>query len=102
MVNIYSSSMAKTVLVWICLVCLAIGFVWSIIACKFEKQLAVKDDSTGIKIAKLIGKHGGTVLSCVSWLLLVVYELAWRPYRHLDDVPSEELNKLIDKYDKQD
>jgi hypothetical protein len=102
MVNIYSSSIAKTVFVWICLVFLAIGFIWSIIACKFESKLTIGDDSIGIKIGKSIAKHGGTVLSCVSWFLLIIYELAWRPYRHLDDVPSEELNNLIDKYDKKD
>ena len=102
MVNIYASSTAKTILVCICLACLAIGFIWSIIACKFDYKLSISDDSTGIKIAKLIGKHGGIVLSCVSWLLLVVYEIVWRPYRNLEDVPNEELNKLVNKYDKQD
>lgn len=102
MVNIYASSTAKTVFVCICLACLAIGFIWSIIACKFEDKLSIDGNSTGTKIAKLIGKHGGVVLSCVSWLLLVVYEIAWRPYKNLEDIPSEELNKLVNKYDKQD
>ena len=73
MVNIYASSIAKTILVCICLACLAIGFIWSIIACKFEDKLSISDDSTGIKIAKLIGKHGGVVLSCVSWFFRYVW-----------------------------
>lgn len=102
MVNIYASSTAKTVLVYICLACLAIGFIWSVIACKFENKLSTTGDSTGTKIAKLIGKHGGVVLSCVSWLLLVVYEIAWRPYSNLENIPSEELNKLISEHNKQD
>ena len=82
--------------------CLTIEFIWSIIACKFEYKLLTDSNSIGIKIAKLIGKHGGVILSCVSWLLLVVYEIAWRPYGNLEDIPSEELNRLISEHNKQD
>ena len=113
MVNIYASSVAKTVFVWICIVLMAIGFVWSVLSNKTRNPMStlqnipgvgtalngimgtVSASTSGVNVGMFFVKHGGSLLFWISWGLLVIFELFWRPYRHLSDVDSDKINNLV-------
>ena len=113
MVNIYASSVAKTVFVWICIVMMAIGFIWSVISNKTRNPVSnlqnipgvgtalngimgtVTAATPGLNVGAFFVKHGGSLLFWASWCLMVIFELFWRPYRHLSDVDSDKINDLV-------
>lgn len=113
MVNIYASSVAKTVFVWICIVLMAIGFIWSILSNKLQNKSVVGEALNGImnsvttfipgvNVGKFFAEHGGSLLFWISWGLLVIFELFWRPYRHLSDVDSDKIDDLVKASKKDD
>ena len=113
MENIYASSVAKSVFVWISIVLMAIGFIWSLIANKPKNPMsnlqnipgigtalngimsAATTATPGLGVATLIAKYGGLILFWVSWVLLVIYESFWNPHKHLKGVNNNEIEKLV-------
>ena len=98
-VNIYASSIARCVLIWISIVLLFIGLIWNFIAKKIEEKQGMGEDialtamgfvpgaGTAISVVGGIGKairnHGGKVLIFVNAALLLLYEAFWHPWKHL-------------------
>lgn len=105
-VDVYASSVARCVFIWITLVIFIIGFIWNYI---IQRQLSsgigqafdvVQDVgitavgfvpgygtaiSIGASALKWFKQNGGKALMAVSGLLILVYEAFWNPWRHLKD-----------------
>ena len=56
----------------------------------------------GVNVGIFFAKHGGSLLFWISWVLLVIFESFWRPYKHLSDVDSDKINDLVKASKKDD
>lgn len=105
-VNVYASSVAKTVFIWISIVLLIIGFIWdAIIRKKLSSGMGQAYDvvqdvsiaavgfvpgvgtavSVGATALKWFKQNGGKLLIGINMFLLIVYEAFWNPWKHLKD-----------------
>ena len=70
---------------------------------KFFKGFVSKTSSDNSdKVKEIIAKHGGTVMFWASWVLMVIFEAFWRPYKHLSDVDNDDIEKLVEESKKDD
>lgn len=98
MVDIYASSVAKEVFEWITLIVLTIGLLWVLIFNGMIPNVANSLISTpSAMVGGYILKFGGIVLSSVSLFMLYIYQMFWKPYKHLKNVDDNELNDFIDE-----
>ena len=106
-VNIYASTVAKAVFVWICLVCLVIGYIWTLIGRKFAGQqeglvgklssmaLSFTPQGKAAEVGAWFGKNGGIILTSVSLFVLIIIEAFWRPHKYLKKVDNAKLKDFI-------
>lgn len=110
-INIYASSVAKSVFVWVCLVLLIIGWYYTIIGVKIISNKSAIGESVpfgeeavdaaenaftsipGVGTAGkvLIGamKYGGIIVSVAAMGLLILIELLWKPQRNFEHCDAE-------------
>ena len=109
-INVYASSVAKSVFVWVCLVLLIIGWYFTIIGVKILSNKSAISDSipygdkaidaaekammaTGVgtagKVLLEVSKYGGIVVSVAAMSLLIIIELFWRPQRNFEHCDAE-------------
>lgn len=105
-VDVYASSVAKTVFVWISIVLMIVGLIWDTIIRKklssgFGQALDVTQDvaitavgfvpgygtaiSMGATAMKWFKQNGGRLLVGINVFLLIIYEAFWTPWKHLKD-----------------
>jgi hypothetical protein len=123
MENIYASSVARCVFVWIAIVVFIIGFIWNFIV---QKRLSSKVGEiadtvqdglitavsfipgygtavgAGASALKWLGKYGGRALMGISAYFLLIYEAFWNPWRHLKGVKHEDIKRLVEEAKKSD
>lgn len=100
MVDIYASSVAKDVFMWITIVVLTIGILWA-----FIMNILLPETSNTLiqagNIYTIVGgyilKFGGPVLTIFSMIMLYIYQIFWRPYKHLKGVDDDRLNVFINE-----
>lgn len=98
MVDIYASSVAKEVFEWIALIILTIGLLWVLIFNGMVPNVAngmIWNPST--MVGGYILKFGGIVLSTISLIMLYIYQIFWKPYKHLKGVDDDKLNAFINE-----
>lgn len=103
--DVKASSIARTVFVWIALVILMVGLIWTAVTSKkvYDPRLhshasfrnGVNSVKEGIEtgasvfapaaIGIWLHYNGGKVLTAISMTLLIIYEAFWQPHRHLDE-----------------
>ena len=110
-INVYASSVAKSVFVWVCLVLLIIGWYFTIIGVKILSNKSAISDSipygdraidaaekaltatpgvgTAGKVLLGVSKYGGIVVSVAAMSLLIIIELFWRPQRNFEHCDAE-------------
>lgn len=114
-INVYASSVAKSVFVWVCLVLLIIGWYYTIIGVKIISNKSAIGESvpygeeavdaaekaftsipgvgTAGKVLLEATKYGGIIVSVAAMSLLILIELLWRPQRNFKHC-DEEVTKL--------
>lgn len=102
MVDIYASSVSKEVFVWISLIVLTISMLWvlifniSPIHDMVDEHLINNEHSMPqLKVAGYIIEFGGLALSAISLIMLYIYQIYWKPYKHLKGVDDDKLNAFI-------
>jgi len=98
MVDIYASSVAKEVFEWIALIVLTIGLLWVLIFNGMVPNVAnglTKMPQTAV--GGYVLKYGGIVLSTVSLIMLYIFQIYWKPYKHLKGVDDDKLNAFINE-----
>lgn len=110
-IDVYASSVAKSVFVWICLVLLIFGWYFTIIGVKIlsNKSAIAKSAPYGEKVVNgvekaltsipgvgttgkvLLGasKYGGIIVSVAVMGLLILIESLWRPQRNIKHCDAE-------------
>jgi hypothetical protein len=116
--NIYASSVAKTVFVWICIIALFIAWYFSITGAKLignEEAIqklplvgkyvhqygiaaikSIKPYGTLIYLAIKLAEYGGMIAFVIAISFMVLYESTWRPYKWLEHVNNDQLVELIE------
>ena len=101
MVDIYASSVAKEVFVWITLIVLTISMMWVLLFNIWPfKELPGSLINMGMPQAVIGGyilQFGGLALSSISLIMLYIYQIFWRPHKHLKGVDDDRLNSFIDE-----
>lgn len=117
-VDIYASSVAKTVFVWICIIALFIAWYFSITGAKLMgNEEAIKNlpivgkyvHQHGMSMIKSIkpygtliyaliklAEYGGIAAFVIAISFMILYESTWRPYKWLKNVNNEQLVELIE------
>ena len=117
-INVYASSIAKTVFVWICLILLIFSWYYSIIGVKIltnqgslnnipfiGKYLSTTVDTsiksipvygTAIHILLQVLKYGGMITFASTMGLLCIIEAFWRPQRNIKH-HDKEVSELAKK-----
>lgn len=117
-INVYASSIAKTVFVWICLILLIFSWYYSIIGVKIltnqgslnnipfiGKQLSANLDKgiksipgygTAIYIILQVLKYGGMITFASTMGLLCIIEAFWRPQKNIKH-HDKEVSELAKK-----
>ena len=121
--EIYTSYVVKSILVWTCIVLMFIGWLLTIIQTKNKNVVTmVKNDAKSIvkkgvsmvantvnavndRVGDVLGgipelitifrKYGGYIVFISSWLALLMIEIFWRPYDALKNVDSKKLKTLL-------
>jgi hypothetical protein len=61
-------------------------------------QNTITDTSSGmVEVGSIFKKYGGILIFISSWLLLIVIESAWRPYKWLKDVDNDKVEQLVNQ-----
>lgn len=100
MVDIYASSVSKEVFVWISLIVLTISMLWVLIfnispIHGIVEENLTSSSMTQLKVAGYIIEFGGLALSGISLVMLYIYQIYWKPYKHLKGVDDDKLNAFI-------
>ena len=92
-INIYASSVAKSVFVWIYLILLMVGWYFTIVGVKImsnklsnvaEKGIKyIPNAGTAASVLYKVAKYGGIALFISSISLLILIELTWKPQRNI-------------------
>jgi hypothetical protein len=115
--SVYKNYVAKSVFVWICIVLMCIGFIWTIINTKQKgivssvKRRAfsaitgtVADTVFQFRpmydIYTMMKSYGGYIVFLGSWFALCLIEALWRPYGALKDVNNKEIQQTIEQKNK--
>lgn len=123
MENIYASSVARCVFMWIAIVVFIIGFIWNFIV---QKRLSTKAGEiadtvqdgiivaasfipgygtavgAGASALKWLKNCGGKALMGISAFFILIYEAFWNPWKHLKGVKHEDIKKLVEAAKKSD
>lgn len=100
MVDIYASSVSKEVFVWISLIVLTISMLWVLIfnispMHDMVDKYLIDNSAPQMKVAGYIIEFGGLALSAISLVMLYIYQIYWKPYKHLKGVDDDKLNAFI-------
>ena len=117
-VDIYASSVAKSVFVWICIIALFVAWYFSICGAKLiGNEESIKElpfigkylHDKGISMIKDIKPYGtilyalikiseyaGIVAFIIAISFMMLCESAWRPYKWLKNVDNEQVVELIE------
>lgn len=118
--SVYKNYVAKSVFVWICIVLMCIGFIWTMINVKQKTIVAsvksrafsainaitgtVADTVFQFKpmydIYTMMKAYGGYIVFLGSWFALCLIEALWRPYGALNGVSNKEIQQIIAQKNK--
>lgn len=115
--SVYKSYVAKSVFVWICIVLMCIGFIWTMINTKQKNIVSsvkrrafsaitgtVADTVFQFRpmydIYTMMKAYGGYIVFLSSWFALCLIEALWRPYGALKGVSHDEIQQIIDQKNK--
>ena len=115
--NVYASSVAKTVFVWISLILLFIAWMYSVsgamisgneqaikgipvigplLSKGFDKLIMATPYGAAIKGLIGVAEYSGIFLFIITMGLLIIYELFWTPYSVLKGKDNQ-VNELIER-----
>lgn len=115
--SVYKNYVAKSVFVWICIVLMCIGFIWTMINTKQKGVVSsvkrrafsaitgtVTDTVFQFRpmydIYTMMKAYGGYIVFLSSWFALCLIEALWRPYGALKDVSNKEIQQTIEQKNK--
>lgn len=98
MVDIYASSVAKEVFEWISLIVLTIGLLWAFVfnMLKTTKYANLLNAISTTPIGYVL-EFGGPVLVVINLVMLYIYQIFWKPYKHLKGVDDDKLNAFVNE-----